>query len=97
MQPIFISDLIEVFVQAIEGDARGIVNVAGPWIVSIEDIARLAGRLLAREPIFVETAQEPSGDLVAETTRMHRQFALGPLIEQSEGLERTIAVRAAGI
>jgi nucleoside-diphosphate-sugar epimerase len=90
LRPIFISDLVEVFAQAVSGAGSGVVNVAGPTTVSIRDIAELAGEVLGRSPVFVDQDREPFGDLVADTSAMERQFDLPSMIEPGSGIRRTI-------
>jgi len=90
LNPIFISDLVEVFAQAVSGAGNGVINVAGPTTVSIRDIAELAGEVLGRSPVFVDQDREPFGDLVADTSAMAQQFAIATLIEPRTGIRRTI-------
>jgi nucleoside-diphosphate-sugar epimerase len=90
LRPIFISDLVEVFAQAVTGSGNGVVNIAGPVTVSIRDIAELAGEVLGQRPVFVDQDREPFGDLVADTSAMERQFHLPGMIEPRSGIRRTI-------
>jgi nucleoside-diphosphate-sugar epimerase len=90
LNPIFISDLVEVFAQAVVGAGNGVVNIAGPTIVSIRDIAELAGEALGRSPVFVNQDREPFGDLVADTSEMERQFEIPNLIEPRSGIHRMV-------
>jgi nucleoside-diphosphate-sugar epimerase len=90
LRPIYISDLVEVFTQAVAGAGEGVVNVAGPTTVSIRDIAELAGEVLGRPPLFVDQDRKPFGDLIADTTIMERQFTLPMLIEPRLGIRQTI-------
>lgn len=91
INPVYVDDLTEVFAQAVAGAGVGVVNVAGPTVVSIRDIAAVAGIAIGRDPVFAALDREPRGDLVADTTEMHRFFDLRPLVEPAEGIERMVS------
>ena len=69
LNPIYIDDLVEVFAQAVVGAGQGVINVGGPTVVSIRDIAEAAGDALGRDPVFETRDREPHGDLVADIRR----------------------------
>jgi nucleoside-diphosphate-sugar epimerase len=87
--PIWIDDLVTILVQALEGEADGVVNVAGPRVVSIAELARLAGMALGMEPKFV-AKRGNRGDLVASTARMQALFGPPQLVEPAEGIRQMI-------
>lgn len=71
MNPIFVDDAAKAFLQALDIDAPLTLNIAGPQIVSIRDIALAIAARLALEPAFDETPRG-SGDYVADTRLMER-------------------------
>ena len=95
LNPIYIDDLAEVLAQAVEGAGTGAINVAGPTAVSIRDIAVAAGEALGRAPIFVDQDREPAGDLIADTTLMHRAFNLPDLVEPRDGIRQMVVAEPA--
>jgi nucleoside-diphosphate-sugar epimerase len=90
LNPIYIADLLEVFAQAVSGAGRSVVNVAGPTAVSVREIAEIAGRALGRDPLFVDRDQGDGGDLLADTTLMHRSFDLERMVEPEDGIRRVV-------
>jgi nucleoside-diphosphate-sugar epimerase len=90
INPIYIEDLVEVFTQAVAGAGASVVNVAGPTAVSIRQIAETAARALGVDPVFVDRDQGEGGDLVADTTLMHRTFDLSGMVEPDEGIRRVV-------
>jgi nucleoside-diphosphate-sugar epimerase len=91
LNPIFIDDLAEVFAQVVAGAGAGVINIGGPTVVSIRDIAEAAGDALGRAPNFEARDREPYGDLVADVTAMHRQLVLPAMVEPHEGIRRMVA------
>jgi UDP-glucose 4-epimerase len=96
MNPIYVEDAVRAAVAALELDGGDqVVNVAGDDVVGIDDIARLAGEALGREPVFEQGDADAPGDVVADTTRFHELFALGELVGMAEGIRRMVSVEAA--
>jgi nucleoside-diphosphate-sugar epimerase len=63
------------------------LNVAGPDVVSLREIAELGGRALGCAPRFATA--DPQPDLVASIERM--STALGaPTVGMEQGLQRTV-------
>ena len=88
--PVYILDVAKVFAQALALTGHHIVNVAGPEEVSIEDIARLAGAALGREPVFERRAVPEHRNLVASTARLQATFDLGARVPPAEGIRRMV-------
>lgn len=95
VNPIYIDDLVEILGQAVVGSSEGVVNIAGPSVVSIRDLAEAIGTALGTPPRFEERNEPRRGDLVADTARMHTTFRVGRLIEPAEGIARTVAAGSA--
>lgn len=90
INPIYITDLVRIMVEAIGQTGTYTVNVAGPAAASIRDLAMIIGRHVGQEPIFEARDVEPSGDFVADTTLMHELFSVGDLVSLNEGLRLMI-------
>lgn len=74
INPVFIDDLISVIARVIENESPEILNAAGPDVVSVRDIAAIAGSALGMEPLFEENHQTQSVDLIADTTRLRAAY-----------------------
>jgi UDP-glucose 4-epimerase len=94
MNPIYVEDAVRAFVAALELDGNHVVNVAGEDVVGIDDIARLAGEALDREPVFEEGSPDAPGDVIADTTRLQELLGLGETVPFAEGIRRTATAEA---
>lgn len=92
INPIYVTDLVRVMCQAIEGAEAYTINVAGPETASIRDLAEMIGRHVGRPPVFDERDSPTPGDFVADTTLMHRILAVDRLVRLDEGLRATAGV-----
>jgi nucleoside-diphosphate-sugar epimerase len=89
VNPVFVSDAAAAVVATL-GLANSVtLNIAGPDVVSLREIAQLAARLLDRVPSFASAAAQP--DLVASIDRM-RATVGAPEMNFEEGLRRTVEV-----
>ncbi len=87
VNPVFVSDAADATLAATEREDSGVFNVAGPDVVSLRELATIAGEQLDAAPTFEVTA--PGSDLIADTTLM-RERLTAPRIGTREGLRRTI-------
>jgi UDP-glucose 4-epimerase len=90
MNPIYVADAVAAFVAALDLAGNHVVNLAGPDIVSIRELAAVAGQVLRREPVFEEGAGAVTGDIVADTSRLHELFDIEETVGIAEGIRRTI-------
>ena len=74
INPVYIDDLTSVIARVIESDAPEVLNVAGPDVVSVRDIASIAGSALGVEPVFEDIHQPDSFDFIADTARLRTTF-----------------------
>jgi UDP-glucose 4-epimerase len=89
--PIYVEDAVDAIVAALDGPAPNVVNVAGNEVVSIEELARVVGRVLGVEPLFDTGERDVGGDLVADITRMRALLGDRDLVLLEEGLRRTVS------
>ena len=94
INPIHVDDLVRVVTQAVTDTRSYTVNVAGPRAVNIRELAEMIGRLVEREPNFVERDGEGAGDFVADTTLMHDTFEIGAMVPLERGLQSMIGAAA---
>jgi nucleoside-diphosphate-sugar epimerase len=86
MNPMYVDDLCRVFAAALELDGHHVVNVAGDEVVGIDDLARLIGEAVGREPVLEQADGGAPGDVIADTTKLHALIDVRPLTPLSEGL-----------
>jgi UDP-glucose 4-epimerase len=87
VNPVYVDDAADAVVATLELSDPSTMNVAGPDVVSVREIAELGGRLLGREPSFDEGPAQ--ADLVASIEL--QSAAVGPpRTGFEEGLRRTV-------
>lgn len=86
VNPIFVDDAATAVAATLDLAESTTLNVAGPDVVSIRDIAALGARLLGSTPRFV--LDQPQPDLVASIERL-RSLGAAPTVSFDEGLRRT--------
>ena len=91
INPIHVTDLVNVIAQAVEGSGSYTVNVAGPRAVSIRDLAEIIATTLGRTPTFEARDGEVEGDFVADTTRMRELFDAPEQIDPADGVADMVA------
>lgn len=90
MNPIFITDVVAIFTEALTHQSTYTVNIAGPQAMSIRDLAEIIGSELDIAPAFVARDSGPAGDLVADTTRMEAIFGARAHTSPSDGIHRML-------
>jgi UDP-glucose 4-epimerase len=88
LNPIYIDDAAEVLLGALELEGSETMNMAGPGVHSIREIAEMIGAEVGAKPTFDVT--EPADDLVASLDRLTEKLG-SPAVTMPEGLERTVA------
>ncbi len=87
VNPIYVEDAAAAVLATLDFDESVTVNVAGPEIVSVREIAEQIGRLVDREPKFA--VGDPQPDIIAGNER--RDALVGaPRVSFEEGLRRTV-------
>lgn len=86
--PIFISDLARATKMFCLESHRGVFNVGGDEVVSIQDLAESIGKLLGRPPCFRRTGRRIQ-DMVGKTRKLESLFR--PTVSLARGLPATIA------
>jgi nucleoside-diphosphate-sugar epimerase len=90
LNPIYIDDLVDVLLRAVDRRGSYLINVAGPDMVTIADIATLAAGRIGRPAELTEVDRPPDGWLVATTDRMRTMFPESARTPFEVGLGRTI-------
>jgi UDP-glucose 4-epimerase len=87
INPIFVDDAADAVIATLDLDQSHTLNLAGPDVVSIRQIAEIAGRLVGRTPSFA--VGDSQQDLVASIERQS-EIAGAPRVGFEEGLRRTV-------
>jgi nucleoside-diphosphate-sugar epimerase len=89
MNPIHVDDAVRAIEAALQVEEPAVVNIAGSEEATVADLAhRLAAA--AGVQARVEPTEAPSGDLVADTTRMRELLGVTPEVGLAEGLRGVI-------
>jgi nucleoside-diphosphate-sugar epimerase len=87
VNPIYVEDAADAVIASLDLEESVTMNIAGPNIVSVREIAELIGGLVEREPLFVVGGRQP--DLVADIER--RDLLVGAArVALEEGLRKTV-------
>jgi UDP-glucose 4-epimerase len=87
VNPVYVDDAAAAVAATLDLEQPQTLNVGGPDVVSLREIAQIGGRLLGREPRFATA--DPQPDLVASIDRM-RAAVGAPEVGVEEGLRRTV-------
>lgn len=90
LNPIYVDDAAAAIEAAVGLEASEIINVAGPQILSLREIATLIGEAAKKSPRFDIRAGEQPKHLLGSTRKMER-LLITPQIGFKEGIERTFA------
>jgi nucleoside-diphosphate-sugar epimerase len=91
----FVGDIAEAFVELLERDVTGAVNIASGMPVALKDIVEQIGRMMGRPDLIRLGAIPPAPTdvpvVLADTERMSEQLTWRPHTDLEMGLGRTIA------
>ena len=85
VNPILVDDVADLLDSLLGRKTPPLVNIGGPDVVSIQQIAEHVGRLVAKEPIWEIGAQ--SSDIIADITTMKESLDEVQLTPLNKGLE----------
>jgi nucleoside-diphosphate-sugar epimerase len=83
--PTAITDVAEAVRRCLSLDGSHILNLGGPEILSLRQMAELMGRLIGREPTF-NIRDESAPVIVGDTTQLRKTFKWAPPTRFAEGL-----------
>jgi UDP-glucose 4-epimerase len=86
----YIDDAATVLARLATVDGPSAINVAGPEVLSISDIAMTIGEKLGETPIFERAGNARDGDLIASTEILSTIWT-GPSTAFAAGLDATVA------
>ena len=90
---IFVADVVRANIQAMEGDARGVFNIAGGRRISLNELAaRLSGIAgMHARPLYGPVRPGDVRDSLADISRARDAFGFSPRSTVDEGLRETVA------
>lgn len=92
---VFVEDVADAFLAALDGTATGVLNVGSGRSTSVLDVIRAAGRALGVDDPTVRFLDERPGDVphtCADTTAITQALGWRAEVALDEGLSRTAAV-----
>lgn len=94
INPIYVDDAVGIIAQSLTLPTSEVVNVAGPQVVGVAEIASIAGGVVGRPPVFEYVEEGASWNLIADTSRMREVFAANDLVGVGEGVRRMLEAPA---
>jgi len=92
VNPVYVDDAVAAILGTLAAPESMTLNVGGPDVVSLRELADLAGTLLGRKPHYV--VGDPRPDVLGSIERL-REAGLEPRVPFAEGLERTVVASSA--
>ncbi len=86
MNPIYVTEVVEIIKRLLKLNGHFILNVGGERAYFIKEIADLAGRLTGVMPRYKFLTDPSKQDLFGDISRMKSQIGFEPRISLSEGL-----------
>jgi nucleoside-diphosphate-sugar epimerase len=88
--PLYLDDAVRVLLEAISQGWRGVVNIGGPQVLTLTDMAHIIGRVVGREPIFERSHSALGAALVPDLERLARYMPLDTFVAFEDGLARYV-------
>jgi nucleoside-diphosphate-sugar epimerase len=95
INPVHVDDAVRAFAAALTAETSGVVNVAGPDVVSISELVAALGDAIGIVPIVRHHPTAAEGDLVAATELMRSALGVTPRVGLRDGIGRVAAALAA--
>jgi nucleoside-diphosphate-sugar epimerase len=90
ISPLYLDDAVRVLLAAITERWQGVVNVAGPQVLTLLEMAHIVGRVIGREPVFERGAGVLDAALVADLERLSQHMPLDTFVAFEDGLARFV-------
>jgi len=91
MNPLYITDVVEIIARALTLSDHRVINVGGQESYNIREIAELMGKLLNVAPRYKFLVDKSKQDLVGDVTLMKSLLGYEPKISLAEGLRLMIS------
>jgi UDP-glucose 4-epimerase len=90
MNPIHVSDAAEATARALQLQHSETINVAGPDVVSVLDLAEMIGQFTATQPVYTQEPDKGSLAMVADIEKMKLKLGVMPKVSIKEGVQRLV-------
>lgn len=90
LNPIHVDDAAAAAVAALRLNRSAAINIAGPEVLSIRDVAEMAGQALNKQLVFERSGEPEGNDLIADISRM-RELLHSPAIGFRAGVADMVA------
>ena len=90
INPIYISDAVELTKRSILLSGENTVNIAGTEVVSILELSKLIGLLIGKNVKFKYAVEKRITDMIGDITKSLSLLGYTPTISLEKGLKRTI-------
>lgn len=90
LNPVHVDDMTEVIQRSLQLRGREIINVAGPDIVSIRQLASIIGEALGKQPRFEHKSEPSTDNLVADIKKLKMVMAFEPRTGIHLGVRRVV-------
>jgi nucleoside-diphosphate-sugar epimerase len=88
--PLYLDDAVRVLLAAISEGWRGVVNVAGPQVLTLAEMAHIVGCIVGREPVVERIADALDAALVPDLERLSQRMPPDTFVAFEEGLARFV-------
>ena len=90
INPIYISDAVELTKRSILLSGENTVNIAGTEVISILELSKLIGLLIGKNVKFKYAVEKRITDMIGDITKSLSLLGYTPTISLEKGLKRTI-------
>ncbi|HXF91768.1 MAG TPA: NAD(P)-dependent oxidoreductase [Nitrospiraceae bacterium] len=90
MNPVHVADAVEATARAIQIEGQETINVAGPEVTTVFDLAESIGRLTGKKPEYQFEPEKGPMAMVANIEKMKLKLGVMPKVSLQEGLGRLI-------
>jgi UDP-glucose 4-epimerase len=87
MNPIYVSDAVDATIRALGLQRSETINVAGPDVVSVLDLAQMIGQLTGKIPTYTREPDKGPLAMIADIERMKLKLGLAPRVSIKEGVQ----------
>jgi UDP-glucose 4-epimerase len=89
--PLYVDDAVRVLLAAIREGWTGTMNVGGPEVLTLVEMATVIGKAVGREPKFERSPDALDTYLVPDLGRLSAKMSISSFVPFSDGIARTLA------
>lgn len=91
INPIYITDVVDIINKSMYLDGQHILNVAGDEIINIKELSNLISKYMTSKPIFEYVHDTNIIDLVGDNTKVKNIFGVTRKISLEQGIQKYIS------